>query len=235
MNTFLNKRAFFDVGQTIFVGFTTSSFCRFLIERNLIDKSIKKEYDLLEKSYSEKKFTYRQVCTLALSIFAKAVRGMSVNQVREWGSQFLNQKEYFFSWVRPVFKFLQGKRFETYLISAGPSPIIEAIGSILEATQTFSTTLEIMDGIYTGELVLMLHYEEKEKLLHALLENSSETSLNIGFGDSTGDIEMLSQMQKVFITNPHQENVIELAKRNKWLITQEADQIIAEINLLDGE
>ena len=102
------------------------------------------------------------------------------------------------------------------LLSASPNPIIEAIGRYLKTDNYFSSELEIKNNKYTGRVIRILSNEAKKQAIHGILDHSLIKSLKLGFGDSTGDIEMLSFVDHAFVINPHQEEIKTIAKKSKW-------------------
>lgn len=222
----MRKYAFFDVDNTIYNGYTINDFNHFLTKKGIIPKSVIKKSKEFEKLYYSNKISYAESQILFIDLIAKAISGFKKDKIYKLGDEFIKNGQNFFPFVNKIFKFLNNKNFKIYLISASPTPIIEAIGRYFKIDNHFSTELEIRDNIYTGKVIRILSNEAKKQSIQGIVDPSLIKSLKLGFGDSTGDIEMLSYVDHAFVINPHQEEIKKIAKENKWNLVN-SDNIIS--------
>ncbi|MDH7476478.1 MAG: HAD-IB family hydrolase [Microgenomates group bacterium] len=225
----IKKLAFFDQDNTIYQGFSMHDFYLFMADNQYVGRWIYDQHIKIQNLYREGKLNYRQAGQQVIQLTADALAGKNIKEVAKIGKKFLRNGEKIFSWVKPVLKFLEKNNFETYIISASAEPVVKAVGEHIQIGNYFASLLEIKDGYYTGKVINYLDFEEKQKKIKKILGKNSHRLLKIGFGDSTGDIDMLSEMNQAFIINPHQKEILDLAKKRGWLVAQEAKTIIEEI------
>ena len=211
----MKKCAFFDLDKTLYDGFTTSSFYLFLVSKNLVSGHIAREHDKLVNSFNSKEVGYKELCERAVALSAEALKGRNEKIIDEWSKMFLNENGKFFPWVKDLLKMVKEKEYESYLISGTINPFLEAFTNYLDIDNFYSSELEIENGIYTGRVKKVLHFDEKKKLINDLMKGV-ENCEKIGFGDSTGDVEMLSHMDEAFVYEPFEEEMIEIANEKGW-------------------
>ena len=230
----MNRYAFFDVDNTIYDGYSTSGFYLFLVDKGICSSKIKEEDEELGKLYFDGKIDYTVASQRVVELQAEAIKGFTVEKVAELGDEFVKKGAKLFPFVKDLFTLLEENNFQTYLISAAASPSIEAIARFLGIDKYFASILEIKANKYTGGVSQMTNNEEKKHAIHRVMGKLNDISLKLGFGDSTGDVEMLSAVDYAFVINPHQEEITKIAKDKKWFLTT-SDTIISEVRkILDS-
>jgi len=224
----MNKYAFFDVDYTIYNGYSTNDFNLFLVDIGVCPVSIKEKNEELVELYNSGKIDYTEASNRVVALQAEAIKGLTSEKVIELGDEFVSKDAKLFPFVKDLFKLLEEKDFQIYLISAAASPCVEAIARLLETDKYFASELEIKANKYTGEVSQMLNNQEKKHAIHRVMGHLSKNSLKLGFGDSTGDIEMLSSVDHAFVINPHQDQIKQIAKENNWSLVT-SDNIISEV------
>lgn len=225
----MSKFAFFDVDNTIYNGYSTSDFYFFLMNQGIAGNWVKSDDQRIGKQFSSGKIDYSEASRQVVTLQARALRGVNVSKIKHYQRQFMSLKQRLFPWVKEVFDLLENSNFQIHLISAAAQPSIQAIANYLGTDKFYTSELEIENDTFTGEVKHMLNNEAKTKAIHQVLAKSKIKSLTFGFGDSTGDIDMLSNTDESFVINPHQEELIEFAEKNGWhLVTN--DTITSKIN-----
>ncbi len=224
----MNKYAFFDVDNTIYDGYSTSGFYLFLVDKGICSSLIKEKDEELGKLYSSEKIDYTEASKRVVELQAEAVKGFTVGEVEELGDEFVKKDAKLFPFVKELFKVLDDNDFQTYLISAAASPSIEAIARFLGTDKYFASDLEIKASKYTGRVSKMLNNEGKKYAIHRVMGHLKGNSLKLGFGDSTGDVEMLLAVDHAFVINPHQEEIKKIAKENNWSLVAN-ETVISEV------
>lgn len=212
----MNKYAFFDVDNTIYNGYSTSDFCLFLANQGICSKSVIEKVEELVEFYSSGKIDYTTASIQATQLLTDALKGFTLGEVTQLGDSFVTKGAKLFPFVIELFGLLEEHGFQTYLISAAANPCIEAIARFLKTDKYFASELEIIADKYTGKILKMLNNEEKRHTIRHIMGHLSENSLKLGFGDSTGDTQMLLSVNHAFVINPHQKEIIKLAKEMKW-------------------
>lgn len=227
----MNKFAFFDVDNTIHDVQSTLDFYFGLAEMNGRGEEIKAKTAQLFKDYRESKLDYTVGSKLVVDLQAESLAGLTTAEVESFGDEFMKTNAMLFPFVPDLFALLDEHGFETYLISGAASPVIEAIGRHIGTDRYFATGVEVESDIFTGKATLMLNDEEKKHALHRIMGDGPDRGMTLGFGDSTGDTEMLSIVDHAYVINPHQQEMINIAKEMGWELVGN-DDIIEKVNLV---
>ena len=211
------KTVFFDIDHTLYDGYLGTDFNLFMVRQKYVGDEIIEKEDALVADYTAGEIDYREAAQRALQIHADCLQGKTVDEVRAIQHEFIKEQDKFFPWVRGVIKYLQNNGFTTYLISAAPMTAIEAVAASLNVAQYYGTELVVQDGCYTGELKMLLNFEEKRRLITSLVEKTGG-DMHIGVGDSLGDVDMLGAMDAAILYNPQFEELIALAEKNNWIV-----------------
>jgi HAD superfamily hydrolase (TIGR01490 family) len=213
----MNKNAFFDVDHTLYDGYLGTNFNHFMVERGHASKRAADEEDRLTRDYRAGVIDYREAAGSSLQLTADCVSGKTVETIRKWQGEFIERHNYIFPWVASLIGILRERGFTIYLISAAPLPPLEAVAKLLDVEDYYGTEFEVVDDTYTGRLKTTLNYEEKHTLIQKLI-GETKAGLHIGFGDSLGDVDMLSAMDKAFLYSPKSQELIDIANSRGWQI-----------------
>lgn len=215
------KYAFFDIDNTLYEGYTTSDFYLFLANKGYISERIYKEDKRLGKLYHSGKINYAEVSRQVVQLTAKYLKGVEVKKVGKWQREFINKNaSNFFPWTNDILSKLKRSGYKIYLISAAAEPPVRAVSGFIKADKSFSSKLIAKKGVYTGMIGTMLNFEKKRDLVHRIVGHIPKAR-KVGFGDSSGDIDMLSHMDIAFLYKPKDKNLIKLAKDKDWIIVDE--------------
>lgn len=217
----MKKYAFFDVDNTLYKGYSVTDFYLFLADKGHKSKWAYSQDEEIGRYYRSGKINYEEASIRVAKVLARCVSGLTIRQVDEYKKEFMETKERLNPWVKDIFNVLEGKGFTIYLISASPNPNIEAIADYLKCDKYSTSELELKNGKYTGKILNMLNYEEKLHKIHRILGHLTKNSFKIGFGDSSGDVDMLSLMDEAFLYQPHQKKLIQVAKNRGWRVVNE--------------
>ncbi|PIR80122.1 MAG: HAD-IB family hydrolase [Candidatus Levybacteria bacterium CG10_big_fil_rev_8_21_14_0_10_35_13] len=224
----MKKYAFFDVDNTIYNGYLTSSFTNYMAENKLISRSHQKENLKLQIDYEKGNISYNDSIIKIISLQAQSLKNKNVSEVKKVVKDFLSQNQKIFPYVKNLFSYLSRKGFVIYLISGATKPLIESMGSFLKVYNIFASELEIKETVYTGKVLNFQNAENKRKTILNLIKEKSTADTILSFGDSVGDIEMLRLADHAFVINPHQKEMIDLAKKENWFLVNEKN-IFSEV------
>lgn len=218
-----HKYAFFDVDNTIYEGYTTSGFYLYLVDRGVSPGVIRDKDSELMQLYRTGVVDYSEASRRCIAIHAEAIKNLSPAEVAVHADEFISQNAARLPFAAALFSRLEERGFHTYLISASAAPIVEAVGRFLHTDKLFASELEVENGVFTGNVAKMLNDEEKKHTIHRIMGHLADKSLKLGFGDSTGDIPMLSAVDYAFVINPHQKEMSTITKEKGWnLVTKES-------------
>lgn len=227
----MKKYAFFDVDQTIYNGYLTSSFTNYLGKEKLIDKKFLELNIQLQDEYEKGLLSYNDSVVKIISLQAEALKGKRKNDISKITDHFLIENNRFFPYAKELFKMLYKSNFQSYLISGAASPLIEAVGRLFNIDKYFASELELIENFYTGKVIKFLNAENKHNTIKNIIGEEIKKHFSLAFGDSLGDIEMLSIVNHAFVINPHQKEMIEISKNNKWFLVT-SKNIISYVKLM---
>jgi len=211
------KYAFFDIDNTLYDGYITSGFYLFLANKGYISEEIYTEDKWIGDHFHSGKIDYAEASRQVLELTAKYLRGKKENQVACWQKEFgkVNEKK-LFPWVNELVSELRHSGYKIYLISAAANLVTQAIADRLKADRIFSTEVFVKNGVYTGKVGTILNYEQKKDLVHKLIGYLPKAK-KIGFGDSTGDVDMLSHMDVSYLYKPKNDELVKNCQR-QWMV-----------------
>lgn len=213
----MKKYAFFDIDNTIYDGYITSGFYLFLADRKLVPDFVYEKDKEISRLYYSGKIDYAEGTRRVVKLMAQILKGKRIKAVDKWQKDFIINRNRLFPWVDKLFSLLKKKNYVIYLISAAASPSVEAVTDFLGIKKFFSSNLVIKNGVYTGETENILNYEEKKKLIHRIIGHLGKCK-RVGFGDSSGDIDMLSSVDIAFLYNPQSKDLKRIAEEKGWHI-----------------
>lgn len=211
------KYAFFDVDYTLYNGYLSNDFDLFLVEAGHVPEAVANDEKALTEAFVNGEIGYREAVERALQIHAICVKGRSVKDIEALGLEFIKRHDKLFSWVKEGMRHLKERGYSIYLISASPLTAIKPIAEVIGADKFFGTALTIKDGVYTGAVETILNYEEKHRLVESLVAKTLG-DFHVGFGDSIGDVDMLTHMDKAVLHEPKSPELLDLAKEKNWIV-----------------
>ena len=211
--------AIFDLDNTILNGDSDYSWINFLIEKRLVDKD---EYERKNKyfydQYYQGKLNYDEWAEFALT----TIKGKKPEEIEDILSKFLSEI------IEPMINIYALKLLHDHthnndimlLASATNSVIVEPIAKRLGFENIVSTEVEIIDEIYTGQVLGISALSEGKliKVKEWMLQNSIESFDNTSFySDSINDLPLLAAVSKPVAVNPD-DMLREECRKRSWEI-----------------
>lgn len=228
--------AFFDVDQTLYNGYSSRQFFYYVAQKRGL-KHLIKDRKQLDLAIQQGKVDQHQTATKAMDLAALVVKDLSLEEVEQLATTVVQTEGLFFPWVEPLISYLQDKQFKIYLVSAAVEPMICAIAKELELEHYFASTLEIVDGMYTGALSHLRNSEAKQEKIAEIMSGMSETSTVIAFGDGPGDIPMLRAADQAFVVSPVEftDVILSEAEKHHWPILKHETALEQVQKVLESE
>jgi phosphoserine phosphatase len=215
----MKKLAMFDIDKTIFNGYVIFPLADDQFEKKLIDKNcLDALYQDLDE-YKSGRMEYEVLIATLLDHWAEGLKGKSAKLVQKEANNYFNQnKNKFFDFVEPIIKKLL-ETHDVYFITGESEFVAIGAASLFNPTGHISSELEVKDGLYTGGMARYLATrEEKLDAIQHLVEKYNMSN-SFAFGDSEGDIQMLSQVENAFCINAT-DGLKEEASKNGWYVTK---------------
>lgn len=108
---------------------------------------------------------------------------------------------------------------QTWLVTASPVELAEAIARQLGMTGALGTRAQSRDGVYTGDLVGdVLHGSRKAEAISALAAVEGHDLMECSaYSDSVNDLPMLVMVGRSSVVNPNKQ-LRHIASRNGWRV-----------------
>jgi HAD superfamily hydrolase (TIGR01490 family) len=223
----MNKYAFFDVDGTLYEGYTANDFIISSVKDDFCDSEMEQRMKKVVESLSNGTLNYHNASQKIMDIMGEIVKDKTEAEVNEKVDKFLEQKG-LNKWFEPIYRQLKEKDFKIYLVSGGASFIIKRLAQkIDEDIIALSTEYKLnSDGTYIGEIVEILNGEKKAiKLREIMGEKGLRKNIySIGFGDSSGDIEMLRETDQGYLYKPS-EKLLEFINEEGFKVFNDETEI----------
>jgi HAD superfamily hydrolase (TIGR01490 family) len=214
----MEKLAFFDLDDTLYNGASPVDFNSFLVSEGICPNSLMEQVQAAASAYRSGTRTYAETVETILGATAAHLKGHSVEEIKEIAQKFNETHNKLFDYALKLIPLLSESGFRCIVVSGSSLPVVSALTAGLPIDTIFATEFEQRDGIYTGSLTRLMDGAEKERSLRSLYPDV-EAAFSLGFGDSTGDTDMLSLADHAFVMNPKQEEMRTLSRERGWTIT----------------
>lgn len=226
----MTKIAFFDIDGTIYKGHSIIPLSLQQYKDEIIDKTCLDQINNNLNLCKSGQVNYEDFITNFLTHWAQGLKGVSFDKILKHAQEFITQqKENFYLYSYKIFDSLKEKGYETFFVTAEPEFLAQAFFEQFNLTGFVSSKFEIIDGLFTGKVLLSLAKKENKKQETLKLLNTHDKKDSLAFGDSEGDIEMLNLVEKPVCINPT-EGLRKIAQEKGWLITN-PEEVISLLNL----
>ena len=206
----LNKRscAFLDVDGTLLKGFIIQSFPRFLADNGFIDVTYPDRIDQIVSDYHSGRASYRAVAEAIPSLYASALKGRAVNDVKKSANRFMKAylPEHLFHFTESLVRRVSEIVDVTITISGSPLEVVEEL-KVWGFDKIFGSIFEERLGVYTGGVLtnLILGEEKAKFAMKICKEMGIDLSKSLAFGDTDQDEPLLRMVGLPVAVNPNKK------------------------------
>lgn len=225
------KIAFFDIDKTIYNGYLIFPLAEYFFKEHAISNDIVDSlyYDL--HLYRSKQVSYETTVENFNAHLAMGLKNHQPDSIFRATTTFLGTEEggNFFPFAEPLMKLLK-RSYDIYLVTGEVQCVGNAVADYFSLSGYVSTEMEVVNGMFSGNISRSLAKKEgkRDAIGHILSRYSHDGSL--AFGDSEGDIDMLSKVAHAFCINAT-EGLLEVAYSSGWHIVTPST-IIEEVKKL---
>jgi HAD superfamily hydrolase (TIGR01490 family) len=214
----MQNLAVFDFDGTLSKGYISIDFLHALHEAGLYTPKYYNEQMKLLESHRRGELSYDDWCARWAELWTNGLKGSRQEKVSAIAASFFEKfKENIYQESYDIIRNLKQSGYEIVLLSVGASEVINLAASELGVHKSFSTALEIRDGVYTGRIETDFHKPRgKENCLRKLLTESVYDK-TVGFGDSETDIGFIELLQTKVALNPS-EKLKDFATKHGWQV-----------------
>lgn len=220
-----------DVDKTAYNDYLIFSIINQEAEDGLIEKtSLQPINEALDK-YRQGEIGYEEMVETVVSGWANALADCYVSDVLNHTTDFLNaNRQNFHPYVSKVIQMVADTHC-VYFVTAEPQFVARPIAQMFGAVSVIASEFEVEDGRFTGKATKILSgREHKLEAITHLFEIHTKSG-SIAFGDSEGDIEMLSAVENPICINPN-EGLEKVRTEEGWLSSSGFQDTIDQVTEL---
>lgn len=222
--------AAFDVDGSLYRSNFTIEMVRQLVRQgSFANKVIDELSDTrMQWEITRDRDTYNQYIDDLISIYVKNLKDLTVDEINTAARQIVKySRGQVYVYGRNLIKTI-AKTHELIAISGSPIEVITLFAKDLGISHVHATTFEVVDGIYTGNVVHVGSHK-KDVTLRAFVKKHALTyEKSTGIGDTDSDIPMLDLLEHPIAFNPNKE-LFEDALKKKWEIVYEQKDMILHL------
>ncbi len=209
--------AFFDVDRTLLAGASGFHLARPMRSRGLLTTRQLVRSALLGVAFARQGTNHRQLDRFTAT-FSELIRGWDRSTLTCIVEDELERR------VRPmVFEEAleriashQAQGHRVYAVSATMEEIIAPLAQLLGMDGAIATQLEVVDGVFTGEVALANHGDAKADRIRAFAaEHDIDLASSSAYSDSITDAEFLRAVGRPYAVNPDRQ-LRRLAEDEGW-------------------
>lgn len=216
----MKKIALFDFDGTLSQGYISMEFLDWLLKEGLYSPDLYHQQKDLALASEQGKISYEDWCKQWGILWAKGLAGKKVSAVEKAAQDFFEKfKVNIYPSSYELIQLIKSRGYRTLQVSTAAFEVADLAGQELGIDETHSTQVGTENGVYTDQLLTKFHMPiGKKKFVEKLIVcGKYDMGTSMAFGDSIHDAKMLKKVRFPIALNPTEE-LIELAKKNSWLI-----------------
>jgi phosphoserine phosphatase len=203
------RLAVFDIDKTLSREFLVVPIIRAEEDSQLLAPGTFSKVAELLIALKDGKLEYEDAAHQVLVAHAAGLQGKDITELHEHARSFLNRHAELFRRFGGEVVNLLRPTHELVAVTAEPEYMARAVVENLDMDRALASRYDVKDGKFTGKINRSLaHRTEKRNLIGDLRPD-------FAFGDSAGDIEMLSHAHYAFCISPDVE-LEGVAKEKGW-------------------
>lgn len=168
---------------------------------------------------------YETTAHAILTAHANGLKGRQYAELKEHAHEFVRSHPQLMRAFAVKVMGILRQSHELIAVTAEPEYMASAVVALLGMDRALTSRFTTKAGVFTGDVDISLaHRSEKRRIIGTMHPQ-------IAFGDSAGDIEMLTHARTAYCISPDDALKQEAEKQN-WLVfdgDQDEDQIIASV------
>lgn len=213
--------AFFDLDKTVLAKSSTLAFAKALHKRGLLARS-----DMLRAAYSQLVYVISgaddEQMDKAREHLSNLIIGWPVDQVSSIVNEALEQviQPIVYEEALDLFDEHHASDRDVIIISSAGTEVVEPIGERLGVDKAVGTQAEVLDGKYTGEILVYAYGPGKAEIVRALANEYGYSLADCyAYSDSITDVPMLEAVGHPVATNPDKA-LRALATEREWPVVE---------------
>jgi putative phosphoserine phosphatase/1-acylglycerol-3-phosphate O-acyltransferase len=211
--------AFFDLDRTLIAGYSIVAVAWERIQQGVSRGELRQSLKILKEVLQQKKQASEDSYQRMVAQLCKHLEGMSEQTLAELG-----EKAYHRTIARSLYMesiaLVEAHRAAGHhlvILSAASRYQVEPIAKVLGIDEICCTSLEVVDGLFTGRAITPMCYGDGKTMAAKRVSKRLKTSLKSCwfYSDSSHDLPMLEQVGNPVAVNPSDALAVH-ARANKW-------------------
>ncbi|MBU0666274.1 MAG: haloacid dehalogenase-like hydrolase [Nanoarchaeota archaeon] len=230
----MRKIAILDFDMTLSSRYITMDFLDYLSRNNLVSKDNYAAQIQVEKEYHAGKVSYDEWCLKFGDLWISGLKGKIENKILLAAESFYKDyKKQIYKSSYELINLLKTHDYHTVVLSTAASEVVNLAVKDLCVDEVFSSTLSKTKGVYDGGVQTDFHLPQGKKELTTQILQKYGRKNSFGFGDSSHDVEILSQVDFPVALNPNNE-LLKIAKMNDWNVFYHTNILSGVKKILDA-
>ena len=209
-----NGVAFFDVDETLVSVRTLESFLLFYLKRVPSMISIERLGALREQVVRLSRADFNR---LYFRIWAGQPEAEVLQAGRDWFAEAVGHPDFYRPNVLQRLRQHRDNGARVVLVSGSFAAPLRPLGDALAVDALYCTELEVVDGVYTGEISAAMIDDDKRRAVDAYLATIGDDAVSWAYGDHPSDLPLLERVTTPVVVGDDPELGV-IASERGWSV-----------------
>lgn len=210
--------AFFDIDGTLYRDSLMIEHFKKLVKYEVFDPNLWHSHvKLTYEMWKKRRGDYDDYMLELAELYINTLKGINMNEIEFIAEQVINLKgDSVYSYTRERIKWHRQQGHKVFFISGSPQFLVRRMAEKYKATDYRGTEyVTDSEGLFTGIVRQMWDAESKDKAIKDLVDKYNiDLSVSYAYGDTNGDMSMLSQVGYPVAINPTKELLSNIKTHN---------------------
>lgn len=201
--------AFFDIDGTLYRDSLMIEHFKKLVKYEVFDPNIWHSHvKLTYQMWKKRRGDYDDYMLELAELYINSLKGINISEIEFIADQVINLKgDSVYAYTREQIKWHQEQGHKVFFISGSPEFLVKKMAAKYNVTDCKGTEyVTDANGHFTGTVIQMWDAESKDKAIKYLVDKYNiDLNLSYAYGDTNGDMSMLSQVGHPVAINPTKE------------------------------
>lgn len=219
--------AFFDIDGTIFRNSLMVSHFNKLIQYEVFPHELKEQIQPFYRAWNNRELDYDDYLQHVANTYTENLRGKSINDISFVAKQTIElEHKKLYRFTKERIDWHKAKGHMIVFISGSPQFLVSRLAKTLGCDLWFATKYLSEDNKYTGEVIPMWDSNSKMNVLRDLEEKYHiDMSQSYAYGDTTGDVALLTSVGHPIAFNPNQKLINSLKDHDVEIVIERKDVV----------
>lgn len=226
--------AFFDIDGTLYRDSLMIEHFKKLVKYEVFDPNLWHSHvKLTYEMWKKRRGDYDDYMLELAELYISTLKGINMNEIEFIAEQVINLKgDSVYSYTRDKIRWHRQQGHKVFFISGSPQFLVKRMAKKYKATDFRGTEyVTDEDGRFTGIVKQMWDADSKDKAIKDLVDKYNiDLSDSYAYGDTNGDMSMLSQVGHPVAINPTKELLENI--RNHSSLNKNAEIIVERKDII---